>query len=235
MPSLLLFGAKGAIGSGIRHHFTSRGWKVTGVTRAAPNLSSEDDAEVQYDPLNASAEEAERLAPYAPFDAVVWAQGANLSDSVYTLDIERHLELYAANCLFILASLQTLLAKGWLRKPARLCVVSSIWQEIAKQNKLSYGMTKAALKGLVLSASADLAAEGHLINAVLPGALETPMTRANLNAEQVSSLERATLFGRLPAIEEVAYAVWALCSPENTGLTGQFVTVDLGYSHVRIV
>jgi 3-oxoacyl-[acyl-carrier protein] reductase len=116
-----------------------------------------------------------------------------------------------------------------------MCIISSIWQNLARQSKLSYCISKSALQGLVLSASADLAAEGHLINAVLPGALDTPMTRRNLTAEQINSLTSATAFGRLPSLTDVASLVCFLCSPENTGITGQFIAADLGFSHVRIV
>ena len=87
----------------------------------------------------------------------------------------------------------------------------------------------------MLSASADLARDGHLINAVLPGALETPMTRRNLSGEQIERLSGATGFGRLPALEDVASLVCYLCSAQNSGITGQFIAADLGFSHVRIV
>jgi hypothetical protein len=137
--------------------------------------------------------------------------------------------------LYILATLKALLNHNLLEHPARLCVVSSIWQNLAKQNKLSYCMTKAALQGLVLSASADLAVDGHLINAVLPGALDTPMTRVNLDDAQISSLTSATLFKRLPSLGDVASLVLFLCSPENSGITGQFIAADLGFSNVRLL
>ena len=74
-----------------------------------------------------------------------------------------------------------------------------------------------------------------MINAVLPGALDTPMRRRNLSAEQMARLTGATGFGRLPALEDVASLACYLCSRENTGTTGQFIEVDLGFSHVRIV
>jgi NAD(P)-dependent dehydrogenase (short-subunit alcohol dehydrogenase family) len=74
-----------------------------------------------------------------------------------------------------------------------------------------------------------------LINAVLPGPLDTPMTRRNLSAEQMASFTGATRFGRLASLADVANLVYFLCSPANTGITGQFIAADLGYSHVRIV
>ena len=74
-----------------------------------------------------------------------------------------------------------------------------------------------------------------MINAVLPGALETPMTQRNLTAEQIDRLTHATGFGRLPMLTDVASLVCYLCSEQNTGITGQFIAADLGFSHVRIV
>jgi 3-oxoacyl-[acyl-carrier protein] reductase len=223
---LLLFGGTGAIGTAIATYAEQRGWRVTAVSRSGPGLN--------YDPFN-EASTFEPIAAEAPFTAVCWAQGANAGDSVYDVDLDRHMEIYRANCVYVLKTLRLLLSNHMLAKPARFCVISSIWQNLARQTKLSYCMSKAALEGLVLSASTDMASDGHLFNAVLPGALETPMTRRNLTAEQIARLTDATRFGRLPGLEDVASAVFYLCSEANTGITGQFIAADLGFSRVRIV
>jgi hypothetical protein len=96
-------------------------------------------------------------------------------------------------------------------------------------------MTKSALQGLVLSAATDLAADGHLFNAVLPGILDTPMTRANLTVDQIMKAESATKFGRLPTMEDVTSLILYLCSRDNTGITGQFIAADLGMSRVHLL
>jgi NAD(P)-dependent dehydrogenase (short-subunit alcohol dehydrogenase family) len=223
---LLIFGGTGAIGTAIGDYAEERGWLVTGVSRRGAGLN--------YDPFDEDCSFAP-IAERAPFTAVCWAQGANTTDSIYDVNLDTHMELYRANCLYVVATLQKLLGNRLLSKPARLCVISSIWQNLARQTKLSYCMSKAALEGLVLSASTDLAGEGHLFNAVLPGALETPMTRKNLSPEQISRLTGATRFERLPGLEDVASAVFYLCSTANTGITGQFIAADLGFSRVRIV
>lgn len=229
----LVFGASGAIGGDIAATAEKRGWQVTGVARRLPDPLPPGMEWFSHDPF---ASEADAFwDAIEPFDAVCWAQGANTNDSIESVDLQNHEAIYRANCTYILATMQALLRAGKLRTPARLCIISSIWQNLARQNKLTYCMTKAALQGLVLSASADLAAGGHLVNAVLPGALETPMTRRNLSTEQIDRLTSATQFGRLSSLEDVSNAVLYLCSPENTGLTGQFLTADLGFSHVRIV
>lgn len=158
-----------------------------------------------------------------------------MSDSVLRFEATRHLELYRANCLFVLETLQSLLNADMLTSRARLVVVSSIWQRVARQNKLSYIMSKAALGGLVQSASIDLAERGLLINAVLPSVLDTAMTAANLTPAQIAAVASATGFGCLTPLDAVVGAIEFLCSERNTGITGQSLTVDLGYSHARLV
>jgi 3-oxoacyl-[acyl-carrier protein] reductase len=229
---ILIFGATGAIGQSVAQAAVARGWNVTAVAR---NLPSAPSAEIKYVALDPFTADLSTLDTGAPYTSVCWAQGANLNDSIYTVDPEAHLEIYRANVLYILVTLQALLKANLLAPASRLCLISSIWQNLARQSKLSYCVSKSALQGLVLSASADLAADGHLINAVLPGALETPMTRRNLTAAQIENLTAATKFGRLPALDDVASLVCYLCSPENTGITGQFIAADLGFSHARIV
>ena len=230
----LVFGASGAIGTALVASAAARGWDVTAVARRSPERLDKSAA-FAYDPFDGTPFSASALASVEPYDALCWAQGANVNDSIADVDLTKHMEVYRANCLFVLASLQALMKGGKLRAPAKLCVISSIWQNLARQSKLTYCMTKAAVEGMVLSLSADLAADGHLVNAVLPGALETPMTRRNLSAEQIDRLTSATQFGRLPSLEDVSAAVLFLCSPENTGITGQFIAADLGFSRVRIV
>lgn len=223
---LLLFGAGGAIGGAIRTVFVDKGWQVTGTGRKARA------GIVAFDPFS---DDASALENSGPFDAVCWAQGANLNDNVRSVDPQKHLELYRANVLFCVVSLKLLLDKGLLAKAARLCVISSIWQTIARPDKFSYSITKAALQGFVTAASVDLGDTGCLINAVLPGALDTPMTHANLTPQQVANLQNATGFGRLARLEDVAALAHFLCSADNKSITGQFVRVDVGFSHARLV
>lgn len=235
LPHLLLFGASGAIGGGIAAEFVRQGWQITAVAR---NQLVEQRASalrwLAYDPFAADSDAA-AFDTATPYDAVCWAQGANHNDSAYSVTAEAHLDLYRANALYNVLTLQILLARKLLAKPARLCVISSVWQTVARTNKLSYCMSKAALQGFVLAAAADLAAEGHLINAVLPGALDTAMTRNNLNPDQLRRIEQATPFERLPLVDDVAALAHFLCSAANRSITGQFIAADLGFRHVRVL
>jgi NAD(P)-dependent dehydrogenase (short-subunit alcohol dehydrogenase family) len=228
---LLLFGGSGQIGQSIAGKFREKGWEVIIVSR---NEKSNSAHVIQWD----VDVEKENVVPpalhnFGLFDSVCWAQGVNLNDSIYSFEFGAHQKVYEANVVFILASLSALLAANLLSKPARFCVVSSIWQNISRQNKLSYAISKSALQGLVLSLANDMAVDGHLVNAVLPGALDTPMTHSNLSGTQIESIKESTNFKRLAKLEDVAGAAYFLCSDENTGVTGQFIKIDLGFSDVR--
>jgi hypothetical protein len=237
MPNwrLLVFGASGAIGSAVTRHALGRGWSVTGVSRGAPPVDADDAIEwLAYDPLSADPDAS--FPADMPFNGICWAQGANMADSLHAFDADRHLDLYRANCLSVMVSASALVRSGLLSvEGAKLTVVSSIWQERARADKLSYTVTKAAVGGLVRSASVDLGRDGHLVNGVLPGVLDTPMTAANLSSEQIAAVSNMTPHRRLPDLDTLAELICFLCSPENNSITGQSVTVDLGMSNVLLL
>ena len=229
--SALIFGASGAIGGEIAKLFLKNGMNVYGVSRTGAVGTTKELHPISWS-LGQKFSKAD-FTQLIQLDAVVWAQGTNFNDTVYDFDRARHLEIYEANVVSILESLNQLLGIGLIASGTRLCVISSIWQEIARQNKLSYTITKSALRGLVQSLAIDLGEKNILINAVLPGALDTPMTRANLSVQQIEKIERETPLKTLPQFEDVCELVAFLCSSKNTGLTGQFIAADRGYSFVR--
>jgi len=93
-------------------------------------------------------------------------------------------------------------------------------------NHAAYGSSKWALRGLTQIAAAELASSGIRVNAVLPGAVETPMldekTQARLVATSVS--------GRLGTPMEIADAVAFLVSEHAAFITGSELVVDGGQS-----
>lgn len=231
MKTALIFGASGAIGGEIAKLFLKNEMDVFGVSRTGAVETSKQIHPVSWS-LGQKFSKVD-FGQLTKLDAVVWAQGANFNDNIDNFDRARHLEIYEANVVSILDSLHQLLNLGLVSAGTRLCVISSIWQEIARQNKLSYTITKSALRGLVQSLAIDLGEKNILINAVLPGALDTPMTRANLSAQQIEKIEQETPLKTLPQFEDVCELVAFLCSSKNTGLTGQFIAADRGYSFVR--
>ena len=163
------------------------------------------------------------------FDAVCWAQGANVNDAVDGFDDADLSALFDANVAGVARDLRDLLGAGRISDGASLVVISSIWQQVARPGKFSYTVTKAAVGGLVRAAAMDLAPRGIRVNAVLPGVVDTQMTRDMLSVDQLESVGQANGHGRLTTAAEVADAVASLLSP-TSGITGQSLLVDLGFS-----
>ena len=232
MKTVVVFGATGSIGQAISAHFKMLKYFVIDVGR---NVTGGNSMIQWSGNAQKFSTDIHNCLGAQKIDSVVWAQGINFNDDIENFDLNAHLKMYEANVTFILSTLKVLTDCNMLNKNARLCVISSIWQNIARQNKLSYCITKSALLGLVQSLSIDLGIQGKLINAVLPGALDTDMTRANLSKEQISRLESITPLGSLPKLNDVTGLVAYLCSPENTGITGQFIAADRGFSNARIL
>ena len=221
MSTYLVFGATGSIGSEIVEVLRSQGDTVIEANRT---LERSGHLVLNRDDW---ASEAKNLGP---FSGLVWAQGVNSSETVMSASKDNILGAFEANVVFIAETLKQLVQVGVLEKPCRAVVLSSIWQQSSRSSKLSYSISKSALSGLVKSIAIDLASSQFSINAVLPGVLETKMTRANLTNEQLESVENRTLGGQLVTIKQIANVVSWLLSEQSSGINGQFITVDNGWS-----
>jgi NAD(P)-dependent dehydrogenase (short-subunit alcohol dehydrogenase family) len=177
-----------------------------------------------------SIEDDDELRGLPVLQAVVWASGANVNDTADSHEPEDLARMFEVNVALVARQLRALVSAGRLVRGARLVVLSSIWEGVARPGKFSYTVSKAAVGGLVRAAALDLAPLGILVNAVLPGVVDTPMSAAMLSKEQVEQVENATGFGRMLMPEDVASLVGYLASSRNTGVTGQSVVVDLGFS-----
>ena len=215
----LVVGGFGALGSVIADDLERAGWRVLRASRTArPD-----------EPSTVVLEDGD-LGALPELAAVVWAQGTNVNDAADDHDEAELARVLDVNVGLVARQMQALLRAGRIVDGARLVVVSSIWEQIARPGKYSYTVSKAALGGLVRATALDLAPRRMLVNGVLPGVVDTPMTRAVLSDEQVGAFEDATRWDRLVSPEDVANLVSYLVSERNTGVTGQSIVVDLGFS-----
>ena len=137
--------------------------------------------------------------------------------------------LLNSNVLFIASCINELGNLNKISTGARLLVVSSIWQIESRKNKFSYTVSKSALQGLIKSSAIDLGEDNILINAVLPGVIDSPMTRKHLSSEQIHAVKKQTALNRLTKPEDIANTVSFLVSNQNKSITGQSFVVDGGF------
>ena len=109
---------------------------------------------------------------------------------------------------------------------------SSIGGLIGIPGRAIYHATKHGVIGLTKSAALEYASRGICINAVCPGAIETPMV-ADMIAKEPETMKdiiKEQPIGRLGRPEEVASAVLWLCSPDASFVIGHALAVDGGYT-----
>jgi NAD(P)-dependent dehydrogenase (short-subunit alcohol dehydrogenase family) len=218
--NVLVFGSTGSIGSYIASRFRESGNTVFGVTTKLEKVTS---TIVHVDNLTNISYE---------FDTVVWANGMNFNDSIDSFNPNLFSEIVEGNVSFILQTLRSLLDHKQIKYGAKLVIISSIWEETTRPGKLSYTVTKAALSGLVKSLAYDLSEKNILINNVLPGVVDNEMTRKTLSEESIEFIKTFTNFNRLITLEDI-YVTVKFLTTENSGITGQSIKVDLGFTNIK--
>lgn len=104
-------------------------------------------------------------------------------------------------------------------------------------NTAPYAASKAALIGLTRQMAADYGPKGIRTNAVAPGLIETPLTRERIQANKAfrALIVDTTPFPRVGLPEDIANAVYFLCSDQASFINGHTLVVDGGWSVANYV
>jgi NAD(P)-dependent dehydrogenase (short-subunit alcohol dehydrogenase family) len=177
----------------------------------------------------------ESLKNCANLNAIVWAQGANHTSSFKEMEQEHWDEIWEANFVFVTKTLKSLLNSNSISDGARLVILSSVWESVARKNKSAYISSKAAIGGFIRSMACELGDINISINGLSPGIIDSPMTRKNLSKEQVIQIIDQTPGKKLVHPEEIARVTEFLASRNSQGINGQSITVDNAWAISRNV
>jgi NAD(P)-dependent dehydrogenase (short-subunit alcohol dehydrogenase family) len=124
-----------------------------------------------------------------------------------------------------------------LSEGASVIVNSSVAGQKGLPGTAAYSATKAALRGLIRAAAAELAPRKVRVNVVSPGPIETPIfgkmgLPAREAAALVDTIGKGVPLGRIGAADEVAAAAAFLASGEASYITGSEIAVDGGFAQV---
>jgi NAD(P)-dependent dehydrogenase (short-subunit alcohol dehydrogenase family) len=112
--------------------------------------------------------------------------------------------------------------------------ITSISGLRASTLRTAYGTSKAGLAHLTQQQAIELAALGIRVNAVAPGPVDTAMAKAVHTPVIRAAYHDAIPLNRYGLEEELAEAIYFLCSERASYITGQTLAVDGGFEATGI-
>lgn len=239
---MMITGAAGGIGRATVKLFSEKGWMVIGVDRSAFGAGfPEHGIFIQAD----IAEEKNLKVIFTEVKQVTGTLDAMINNAAYQVT-KPMLETTSEEWDAVMASnlrsvfLSTKLAHPLLAAKGGGAIVntSSVHAIQTSANIAAYAASKGGLLALTRAMAIEFAAENIRVNAILPGAVDTPMLRAGMNREhagdgslheRLENLARKTVNGRVGSPEEIAKAIYFLADGEQSSfMTGQALVVDGG-------
>jgi NAD(P)-dependent dehydrogenase (short-subunit alcohol dehydrogenase family) len=239
---MLITGAAGGVGRATVDIFTAAGWRVIGVDRSDfgagfPEQGLFIRADIS-EPNELEGVYAQAHAFSACLDAVVNNAAVQINKPLMQTTVEEWDMVMASNLRSVF--LGTKLAYPLLQAAGGGAIVnvSSVHAVATSTGVSSYAASKGGLLALTRAMAIEFAGDNIRVNAILPGAVDTPMLRNGLDRghlsggsvqDRLDNLARKTVIGRVGKPEEIAHAIYFLAdSVQSSFMTGQAMLVDGG-------
>ena len=240
--TVLITGAAGGIGHATVSLFAEKGWRVIGVDRARfgkdfPANGLFIQSEISR-PESMEALSLQLSAFTETLDALVNNAAVQVAKPLMETTVEEWDMVIANNLrpVFLLSKLTYPLFKA--AGGGAIVNVSSVHAVQTSTNIAAYAASKGGILALTRAIAIEFANENIRVNAILPGAVDTPMLRAGLNRghlaggdihARLDNLARRTVNGRIGKPEEIAHAIYFLAdNTQSSFMTGQAMIVDGG-------
>jgi NAD(P)-dependent dehydrogenase (short-subunit alcohol dehydrogenase family) len=231
--TVLITGAAGGIGRATVALFAEKGWRVIGVDRS-PEYQSfpENGLFIQADISEPDQITSiyKRVNQYTnTLDAVINNAALQIVKPLLETSAEEWDLVMASNLrsVFLGAKLSHPLLKNG--GGGAIVNVSSVHAIATSPHVGSYAASKGGLLALTRSMAIEFAKDNIRVNAILPGAVDTPMLSAHMDKTRLENLARKTVNGRIGKPSELAHAIYFLADEEQSSfMTGQSMVVDGG-------
>jgi len=182
----------------------------------------------------AVAEAAAALGSLGGFVHAAGVSGAatvdDIDDAVWDATLNVNLRAAAVICRHLLGPFR---AAG---PGSSAVLISSIEGLFGSSILTAYCASKAGVLGVMRSLAQRYAIEGFRVNAVCPGAVETPMLEPAFTIPGFrEQIEERTPLGRVASPDEIARPVRFLLSSEASFITGAYLIIDGGMTAVTAI
>jgi NAD(P)-dependent dehydrogenase (short-subunit alcohol dehydrogenase family) len=240
--TVLITGAGGGIGRACIHHFADKGWGVIGVDRSDFGDGFPADgrfikADISH-PNSAELIFQQAKDFHSSLDVLVNNAAVQVAKPLIETTVEEWDAVMASNLrsVFLFVKLAHPLMKA--AGGGAIVNVSSVHAIQTSANIAAYAASKGGLLALTRAMAIEFAPDNIRVNAILPGAVDTPMLRAGLGRghvggsdvqERLDNLARRTVNGKVGKPEEIASSIYFLADNEQSSfMTGQALVVDGG-------
>ncbi|HEY5671347.1 MAG TPA: SDR family oxidoreductase [Anaerolineales bacterium] len=242
LKAVLITGAAGGIGRACVNIFAQMGWRVLGVDRSAfgagfpsDSLFVQSDISVGEN-LKTIFNQAHAFTGY--LNALVNNAALQIAKPLLETSVEEWDAVMASNLRSVFLGVK--LAHPLLKAAGGGAIVnvSSVHAVATSANIAAYAASKGGLLALTRAMAIEFAPDNIRANAILPGAVDTPMLRAGLGRghvggddilERLDNLARKTVNGRIGTPEEIARAIYFLADDaQSSFMTGQALIIDGG-------
>lgn len=238
--TILITGAAGGIGRATVVLFSQKGWRVIGVDRNEFGEFPQNGLFIRSDISRPEEMESifEQVKAFTgSLDALVNNAALQVAKPLVQTTVEEWDAVLNANLRSVFLGVK--LAHPLLKEGGGAIVnVSSVHAVQTSTNIAAYAASKGGLLALTRALAIEFAPDNIRVNAILPGAVDTPMLRAGLGRghvgsgdvqERLDNLARKTVNGRVGTPEEIAHAIYFLADNEQSSfMTGQAMIVDGG-------
>jgi NAD(P)-dependent dehydrogenase (short-subunit alcohol dehydrogenase family) len=164
---------------------------------------------------------------------LITCAGTIVVDDLLTTSPSDFSRLFAINTLGVLHGMQALLPDMIEQRDGAIVVVASVDSMFVEEGMSAYATSKGALLQLTRSAALEYARFGVRINAVCPGAVDTPLLQKHFESTDDAtaarvSVENACPTGRVLQPEEIANVLLFLASPMASAISGAAIVADGG-------
>lgn len=233
-------GAAGGIGQATAELFSQQGWQVVGIDWHLPeNSHSQYDLAIQADVSQPEAWQKihEQISQrWEQLDGLVNNAAVQICQPLLEMSLSQWEQTMAVNLRSVFLSVRHLHPLLKAVKGA-IVNVSSVHAVATSANIGAYAASKGGMLALTRALAIELAPSIR-VNAVLPGAVDTPMLREGLQRghlqgqnlqDLIEQLGSRHLMGRIGQPPEISEAIYFLIdNARSSFLTGQALVVDGG-------